>query len=263
MGPWSTWAPLATLLLIGVMGAGAPVALSQGHDHPDLCLEIVTDGLPDGAWEQVIETVMSESVTVREGLFPAPAVEATETADPASGASPSARMAVHSGHTGGSVPGASAACLQEGLDWTVRFDRAFLTSSAAQMLADAPTTPGIRSEVSIEWHPRESRVRTLLTFAGPLDIPNGRCWVDDVLTIDETTGIAVSSGDQGLETSPFAEGACGRFFSYLPDGGAGEQAITLLPTEVLLDDGTRLRFISTEVTVTEEGIAVGGVLDAR
>jgi hypothetical protein len=129
------------------------------------------------------------------------------------------------------------------------------------MLAEAPTTPGIDSEVIIYWYPDETRMRTLLAFAGPLDIPNGTCWIDDVLAVDAATGTVVASGEQGLKTSPFAEVACDRFFDHLPDGGAGEQAVSLLPATVTLAAGSELRFVAEEVLVTDEAVSVSGRLE--
>ena len=129
------------------------------------------------------------------------------------------------------------------------------------MLAEAPTTPGIDSDVVIDWYPTEARMRTTLVFAGPLDIPNGTCWIDDTLSVDSVTGTIVASGERGLETSPFAEGACGRFFDHLPDGGAGEQAVTLLPRIVALTDGSELRFVAEDVRVEEDAVSVSGRLE--
>ena len=130
------------------------------------------------------------------------------------------------------------------------------------MLAEAPTTPGINSSVDIEWFADEARLRTTLVFSGPLDIPNGTCWIDDELSLDSAQGRAVASGEQGVRTSPFAEGACGRFFDHLPLGGAGEQAVTLFPVEVQLAAGGTIRFVATELTVGDDAIEVGGILES-
>ena len=55
----------------------------------------------------------------------------------------------------------------------------------------------------------------------------------------------VTSGEQGVKTSIFAEGACGRFFDHLLQGGAGEQAVTLFPSHVALPTGETLHFVAT------------------
>ena len=89
--------------------------------------------------------------------------------------------------------------------------------------ASTPTSPssGIRTKPGCA--PRSSS-------PGPLDIPNGTCWIDDALTVDACRPApSWPAASRALKTSPFAEGACGRFFDHLPDGGAGEQAVTLLP----------------------------------
>ena len=165
-------------------------------------------------------------------------------------------LAISSGHSG--LASGSNGCLEDGYEWTSRFDRDFLQAGAELMLAAAPTTPGIDSAVTIEWHPDETRVRTTLEFAGPLDIPNGTCWVDDALEVQ--SGVVRASAEQGVKTSPFAGSACGRFFDHLPNGGAGEQAVTLLPAIIELPGGGQLRFVAEDVSVREDAIVVMGSL---
>lgn len=256
----------AGLLAMAMSGMSASMTRAASDISADVCLEIVTGSLPEGAWERIFERV-AEVAAVKSALFPEPALTADPVVDdepsPPPAAPASSRLDIQSGHAVDHPAGSQDACLGPDLEWTARFGRAFLEASAKRMLEEAPTTPGIASEVILEWFPDEGRVRTLLTFAGPLDIPNGRCWVDDVLSIDSTAGIAISSGEQGLETSLFAESACGRFFDHLPDGGAGEQAVTLLPAEFSLDDGTTLRFVASQVSVEEGAISIGGTLEVR
>lgn len=212
----------------------------------DVCLAVTPGVLSAPEWSSLADSVAA-ALESRSALFPDPQVVAVD-----------ALLAVHSGHDG--LARGADGCLREGYDWTARFGRDFLEAGADQMLAEAPTTPGIGSDVTIEWYPEEARLRTTLRFAGPLDIPNGRCWVDDALTIDAATGTVVASGEVGVETSPFAEGACGRFFDHLPQGGAGEQAVTLLPAAVVLADGTMLRFVAEEVLVADDAVSVSGHL---
>jgi hypothetical protein len=250
-------AALMVLWWTSTSGAAAP---------PDVCLEVSVDGLPEGTWDTVVAAV-GDVVAARPALFPDPVLTVEPAAGDESTLAPTARIDIDAGHAApppdGPADATSTGCLLPGLDWSARYGRSFLEASADLMLQEAPTTPGVASDVVLEWSPDERRVRTLLTFAGPFDIPNGRCWVDDTLSIDPAAGLAVASGDQGLETSPFAEGACGRFFDYLPDGGAGEQAVTLLPAEVLLDAGGSVAFVATIVTVEGDAIVVGGSIDLR
>jgi hypothetical protein len=236
-------AVLVALLL--VLGSTA----SAGAQQPlaDVCLEIEPGAVSEAEWAALAKPVAA-SVASRPALFPQPAIAEEGTT-----------MAILAGRDD-HVPKLVGPCLEDGFEWTARFERTFLEAGADQMLAEAPTTPGISSEVDIEWYPDESRLRTTLTFAGPLDIPNGTCWVDDTLALESATGLVSASGEQDRKTSPFAEGACDRFFDHLPDGGAGEQAVTLLPSMVELADGSRLRFVASEVSVGDDAIVVAGSL---
>lgn len=234
-------AGVAAILAVALLGSAA-----AAQEQPaDVCLEVAPSALSADEWSAVTESAAA-AVEPRTALFPEPTTESSE-----------ARLSIHSGH--GEVDG-EGSCLRDGYEWSARFGRAFLEAGADRMLAEAPTTPGVDSDVTIEWYPDEARLRTTLVFAGPFDIPNGTCWVDDALTVDAATGVVVSSGEQGVETSPFAESACGRFFDNLPEGGAGEQAATLLPSTIELPDGSMLRLVAQDVTVTENGIVVSGDL---
>jgi hypothetical protein len=231
----------------GVMVVLACNAVLAAHHPADVCLEVTPETLTADEW-QAVTALIGETLTERAALFPLPSLT-LETS----------RLDIDSGHLT-QTPG-HAPCLEPGFEWTARFGRDFLEAGADRMLAEAPTTPGIGSDVTIEWYPSEARMRTTLTFAGPLDIPNGTCWVDDALTVDPLKGGVVASGEQGVRTSPFAEGACGRFFGYLPDGGAGEQAVTLLPQAVTLADGGELRFVAEDVVVADDAVSVSGYLE--
>jgi hypothetical protein len=235
----------ATVTLGLVLVAAQPVAadlLPPGD--ADVCLEIASSAVSAEEWA-ALGSPVSEAVGTRTALFPNPRFDSSGS-----------RLAISSGHDG--LASGGNGCLEDGREWTSRFDRDFLQAGAELMLAEAPTTPGIDSVVTIEWHPEESRVRTTLAFAGPLDIPNGTCWVDDALEVQD--GVVRASGERGVKTSPFAESACSRFFDHLPDGGAGEQAVTLLPTIIELPDGGQLRFVAEDVSVREDALVVMGSL---
>ena len=236
----------AALLLTSTAAVADPAGSSMEH-FADVCLELDSGSLSTEDWASVAAAV-DEAVAERPALFPSPQLDQEPS-----------RLDIASGHLP-AAPG-YAGCLEPGTEWTARFGREFLELGADQMLAEAPTTPGIDSDVIIDWYPDETRMRTLLVFAGPLDIPNGTCWIDDVLAVDAATGTVVASAEQGLKTSPFAERACGRFFDHLPDGGAGEQAVTLLPTTVALADGGELRFVAEDVWVSEDSVSVSGRLE--
>jgi len=238
-----TRAALGAALLI--LGVGLP-ALAADEAPADVCLEIAADAASEDDWSVIGERV-GQVLVQRSALFPAPTMDRQPS-----------RLDIQSGHAG--LGDGSASCLEAGAEWTARFGRAFLEAGADQMLAEAPTTPGIDSSVDLEWHADESRVRTTLVFAGPLGIPNGTCWIDDALSVDVAAGTVIASGEQGVKTSIFAESACGRFFDHLPDGGAGEQAVTLLPTTIELAIGETLHFIADAVVVQDDAIIVSGSL---
>ena len=233
---------------LGAM-AGAGLLLSVAYPAvaqtalADVCLEVAPGTLSDTEWS-ALPTPISAALDARPAMFPSPELTVAES-----------RVDIWAGHPG-STTGPGAPCLESGAEWTARFSRVFLEAGADQMLAEAPTTPGISSAVDIEWYPDQVRLRTTLVFAGPLDIPNGTCWIDDTLSV--TDGSVGASGEQGVKTSLFAEGACGRFFDHLPDGGAGEQAITLLPAAVELGDGAVLHFVADEVIVRDDAVVVAG-----
>lgn len=236
----------AVALMMSTPGSADPAG-PPTEQLADVCLEVASGSLSTQDWAEVT-TAVDEAVAARSALFPSPQLDQEPT-----------RLDIDSGHLRrerGYGP-----CLQPGAEWTARFGREFLEAGADQMLAEAPTTPGIASDVVIDWYPSETRMRTLLAFAGPLDIPNGTCWIDDALSVDVATGSVVASGEQGVKTSLFAEGACDRFFDHLPDGGAGQQAVTLLPRTVMLSDGSELRFVAEGVSVTEDSVLTWGRLE--
>lgn len=244
-----------------LLAAAAPSVAASDQDL-DVCLEVASSAVAAEPWAQVVGQV-EDVIAERSALFPSPTIVASRH-DGLLGAAPaSVGLHVAAGHPGSTSASTSATCLRPGLDWTARFTRSFLQAGAEVMLAQAPTTPGIDSSVTIEWFADEARLRTTLVFAGPFDIPNGTCWIDDVLSVDATRGLAIATGEQGARTSPFAEGACGRFFDHLPQGGAGEQAVTLLPVEVALATGGSIRFVVTELSVSDDAIEVGGTLESR
>lgn len=230
---------------VGILSSVVLCSPAAAGEPADVCLEFAPGAVDDSEWS-ALESAVRESLAARPSLFPEPSVSRV-----------GARLDLDSGQPGTASEPANG-CLEPGHDWSSRFGRAFLQAGAERMLSEAPTTPGIDSEVAIEWHPQEDRLRTLLRFAGPLEIPNGRCWIDDVLTIDGA--MVMASGEQGVRTSPFAEGACGRFFDHLPDGGAGEQAVTLLPTSIELASGDVLRFVPEAVQVQVDALVVAGRL---
>jgi len=250
---------LSMALSIGQLLSGGGVTAAD-DGVPDLCLAIAPGVLPDGAWEKIVAAV-EHSAWERPVLFPRPAFASAAAVVGTS--SQVARLEVTA--DAGDLEGGreTADCLDSAAQWTVRVSRAFLDEGADRMLAVAPTTPGIESSVEVEWYPDQARVVTMLHFAGPMDIPNGRCWIEDVLSVGAAAGVAVSRVGRGLETSPFAEGACGRFFDYLVDGGAGQQALGLVPSSVALAEGATIVLVAEDVRVDPVTIGISGRIEFR
>ena len=243
-----------TLVLLSSVAAMAQVSLRL----TDVCLAVAPGVLDEQAWEAVTGAV-ERKVSERPALFPDASVQRRDPDGPDVQAV--MQLDVTADAAGAAPARASADCLQPGTQWSALISRRFLAEGADRMLAAAPTTPGIASRVEVEWHPQQSRVLTMLHFAGPLDIPNGRCWIDDVLGVDRVGGVGIASATQGLDTSPFAEGACGRFFDYLADGGAGQQAIALLPVVVSVPDSPAVTFVTEDVSIGLDAIAISGRIE--
>lgn len=253
---------LAGISILALTSISGSVAAASGESTSWVCVEVSADALPPAAWGDVIAAV-STAVASRTDLFPAPAIVSSSPASSGEAPPVSYRIDITPDVTLDGPPQMPNECLGRNVDWTILVGRDFLDVGADRMLELAPTTPGISSNVEVSWFPAENRVRTTLHFAGPFDIPNGTCWIDDTLSTDTQLGRYTSEQHQGLETSPFAESACGRFFDYLANGGAGEQATKLLPLAIDRSDGRVLELIPTEVVVGERDIRLGGTVRVR
>lgn len=250
MIPRRTVPPAAALILsmVAAMGAELPARAQDAGVDADVCLEVAAGAMSDADWTSLTEGVHA-AIASHPSLFPAPSLQQDGR-----------RLDIWAAGAG-QMPAAGRPCLEPGSEWSARFGRSFLEAGADRMLAEAPTTPGIDSAVRLEWHPQEGRLRTTLTFAGPLDIPNGTCWVDDRLAVDGSRGVAVAMAEQGRRTSPLAGWACDRFFEHLPDGGAGEQAVNLLPTTVEPAEGAALQLTAQEITLHDDAITIAGSIE--
>ena len=236
---------LATISVAALLALPGGIALADEHPA-DVCFEIAPGTLPLADWE-VVRAAVDESMARRPALFPAPVVDLTPT-----------HMDIDSGHFS-AEPG-HGPCLVPGFEWTSRFGREFIAAGADRLLEEADRTPGFSSSGLIEWYPEENRMRTTLEFSGPLGIPSGSCWVDDVLTVDEASGTVSPSRNRDQDTSLLGGVVCDRFYDALTDGGAGEQTVTLLPETVPMPDGRDLRFVVEEVVVGEDALLVSGRL---
>ena len=115
----------------------------------------------------------------------------------------------------------------------------------------------------MQFHPGEQLVRTVLRFAVLGGLSRGTCWVDDGLSIGEG-GRAVTSDEVFADLQFGVPGdACERFRAFMPEGGAGGQAIALQPLDVALDDGSVVRFVATSVDVQDAAIVLAGHIELR
>jgi hypothetical protein len=264
---------VAVVAALAVAGAahGAPVAAVAiaPDEEPDVCLAVKPERMDPRAWAALVDAV-DDAMATRPTLIPdRSVVTMPDPLDVSGTGSPAGeRWRVGVWSTGGSEPGASArgaavlaeaACGPTDGDWSATFTGSFLRAGTQRELAAAPTTPGFSSEIDVEWRAGDPRIRTVLRFSGPLGIPNGTCWMDDLLRVD-AAGAAGADVETGFTTSPFGEGVCGRFEDFLPEGGAGAQAVALLPTRVALDDDGSLSLVVSTVKVTADGIELAGTL---
>jgi hypothetical protein len=177
--------------------------------------------------------------------------------------------------TGGSDPTGAAQRLEALADgacpgtdeaWTATISRDLLLAGAWRILDTAELDPDLRAtiELDVELHPSDELVRTILRFAVAGGFSRGTCWVDDRLTIDEGTGRALSSDEVFADLQFGIPGdACDRFRAFLPEGGAGGQAIALGPTEITLSDGSVVRFVTASVDVQDAAIVLAGRIERR
>lgn len=272
------------LVITAALGVGylAPASVAPGTaatsaGQPDVCLAVAAEHMDLEGWAALVSAV-DVSMASRPTLIPDRSVVAipdpaeVSQADGLDGGVPAGeRWRIGVWSTGGSDVGSSepyaqalaeAACGPSDAAWSATLAGAFLRAGTQRELAAAPSTPGFESSIDVEWRAGEPRVRTVLRFSGPLGIPNGTCWMDDLLLID-AAGAAGAEVETGFTTSPFGEGVCGRFEAFLPDGGAGAQAVALLPTRVDSDDGGSLTLVASTVTVTDGGIELTGTLWRR
>ena len=63
-----------------------------------------------------------------------------------------------------------------------------------------------------------------------------------------------------MDVDPFTESACQKFAAFMTEGGAGEQALGLLPVAIALDDGVTARFVATSATVSDQGVVMSGAV---
>ncbi|CAN5519969.1 hypothetical protein BH24CHL9_BH24CHL9_16730 [soil metagenome] len=243
--PMLTRFVLAAVLCVAMAAhhAQATTMAAGPGQEPDICLTVDATTMDGAAWPALVAAV-DDAMASRPTLIPDRSVVTTPSPALGGGAASRAgeRWRVGVWSTGGSEPGspaqhavalAHAACGSTEAAWSATFAGSFLRAGTQRELAAAPSTPGFESSIDVEWQSGEPRIRTALRFSGPLGIPNGTCWMDDLLRVD-AAGVAGADVETGFTTSPFGEGVCGRFEAFLPHLCASAQPLFLPPSLVAL-----------------------------
>jgi hypothetical protein len=242
-------------------GPDAAVAAADARLAPDLCLELDPGTLGVELAEADAREALAAAVAARPDLFPDPVVEAHAVSS--SGGGSALRLgawAVRGSEATASARSAALAdqgCAEPGLAWSARVSHALLADGAERRASSVSLAPGVTAHIGVELHPSEGRVRTALDFSMPLGM-GGVCWVDDRLGVDAAGGGLTVATEVGQEVTPFAEYACERFLDLMPEGGAGEQAASLVPGAVRSVDGSPVRLGVAGVRVESGAVVVSG-----
>jgi hypothetical protein len=148
------------------------------------------------------------------------------------------------------------ACATADSTWALRITRELLADGADRLLERATFGEDWTATIDVSLHPGQSRVRTRLDFSGPFGV-KGSCWIDETFAIDLQTGlpevISSSENDAGLAGLV----ACRRFEKELAGGGAGAQALALLPSAVT-DGSTDPTLALSRIEVTDGMVTLSG-----
>ena len=260
------------LSAVAPVSAQSPSPTSGGSGEAGMCVGLQASAVPPGAWGDIVGAI-GGAARARPLIFPDAAIETIPTLDGSGGTDTTSDVQIGIWDTGGSDPAgaaqrlqtlASGTCLGTSDAWTATISRDLLLAGSLRILETAPLDPDVRAsiELEVELHPADDMVRTVLRFAVAGGFSHGICWVDDGLTIDTSTGRALSS-DQVFADLQFGipGNACERFRAFMPEGGAGGQAIALQPVEITLADGSTVRFVATSVDVQDADIVLAGHIE--
>jgi hypothetical protein len=278
-------APLTLALALLASATAGNLAVAQGAEddptRPGLCLEATATAADGGEWTEVIDAVFT-ATEQQSDFFPGPTIasipDPTSSWDPAS--SPTIKIGIWSGGAGD--PGSDATrleqlagtdCLAEDAGWTTVISHELLLAGAERILAAARLPDergetlipeGSFTEIDVEFHPADQRVRTTLEFEVDIGFGitiSGDCWIDDVLSVEGGHVIVSSTAD--MDTTPFGDRACSKFERFMVAGGAGERAVGLLPASVPLSGGTDLAFVASAVELSDSTISLLGTVERR
>lgn len=219
--------PMVSLGIILALACSAPVLASDPDPATigptELCLTFDTSRLDAGRIDAVVAG-LADAIAARPLVFPAPVIDRTQ-------AGTAVTIGVRDTDAGVTpvTAGAPAPCLVEGADWSLAVSQRLLALSAVRILASAGLPENVSTEILVDFSADADLVRTTLRFSGDWGV-GGTCWVDDRLTVDPATGLAIASDELHQDLNPFApQDACTRFRAFMPDGGAGRMALQFAP----------------------------------
>jgi len=253
--------------------------LAEAGAAPAVCIEADASALDRGAWAEVLEAI-EMATEQKPDFFPdARVVSVPDLTEPWDAVdTPTVRIGIWA--SASDAPDSAAGrrqrlvatdCLADGASWTTTISGGLLQAGAERILAgarlpDDSGSPPIREDaeaaIAVELDPADGLVRTTLQFnvpVGPLRL-GGTCWIDDTLAVDGATGTAITRASSGMDVDPFTESACQKFAAFMTEGGAGEQALALLPLEITLDDGMTARFVAASATVGDQSLVMSGAV---
>jgi hypothetical protein len=224
--------------------AADTVVSAASASAPGLCFGMVASAIGDAGWQAVSDALVASARSAVH-LFPQPEAAEGPTSlgiweEPESGLSRPAPL-----------------CAVSDAGWQATVGRGMLERGALRRAASVELSAGTTAAVSVRFDPKATLVRTQLDFSMPLGV-GGKCWVDDRLGVEAGTGRAVSARQVGQYVTLFGDYGCRRFLELMPEGGAGEQAVELLPWEVPVGGGSVVRLVATSVTLDEDAITVAG-----
>ena len=235
-----------------------------------MCVELAAAHLPADGWTAILEAILG-AAQQRPLFFPDAAMATIPDPGDAPGPGSASTVKVGIWAAGGSDSGgaelrmqtlADQVCLSAGAEWTTTISHDLLLAGSWRLIDSAGLDPELRAtvELEVEFHPADDLVQTTLRFAtGPFALLHGTCRVDDGLAIDVGTGRAVSSDQLFADLQiGIPDDVCDRFRAFMPEGGAGAQAIALQPVDVSLPDGSIVRFVATTVDVQDAVVLLSG-----
>jgi hypothetical protein len=239
-------------------GDPPPAAALPRERGVGLCLAAT---VPSGTDEAELVAAVESASTANRYFFPEPFLDLDVDTDPDGVALVTAAV----WPSGASTEQVSewrqdqtrSGCPEHHDGWSLRITRALLADGADRLLAEAEFGDPWTAFMEVELRPAESSIRTVLHFGGPLGI-SGTCWVDDILSVDPTTGTPVVVAVAGNDAGVFGMIACTRFAESIPDGAAGEQARDLVPTGATLGGPTDLRVVADSITLSEDALVIEG-----